>query len=237
MTVVNPASNTQVAEIAPNIFRISTPVPPSAIPGGFSFNQILVVDERPLLFHTGPRKMFALVHQAVAHVLGDAKKLRYMSFSHTEADECGSMNEWLAAAPDLEVVCGSVAAMVSANDLADRPPRALADGEELSLGSKKVRWLDAPHVPHRDAHDAVRRSLHPRRPRHRRAHRVGNPRSIGGLPQNDGLRVPRQKHASHPREARAPRADHAGMHARKLVSRRRRQAAARARRCHGSVTW
>lgn len=148
MTVTNPQSGTNVHEIARGIYRISTPVPPSAIPGGFTFNQFLVVDDEPLLFHTGPRRMFPLVHQAVAHVLGDAAKLKYVGFSHVEADECGSLNEWLAAAPNAQPVCGTIAAMVSVTDLADRPPVALADGGELTLGSRKVRWLDAPHVPH-----------------------------------------------------------------------------------------
>jgi flavorubredoxin len=148
MTVTNPASGTRVDEIAPGIFRISTPVPPTAIPGGFTFNQILVRDEAALLFHTGPRRMFPLVREAVAHVLGDAARLRYVSFSHVEADESGSLDLWLDGAPGSVPVCGKVAAMVSISDLVDTPPRALADGEELALGSKKVRWLDAPHVPH-----------------------------------------------------------------------------------------
>ncbi len=148
MTVTNPESGTNVHEIANGIYRISTPVPPSAIPGGFTFNQILIVDEQPLLFHTGPRGMFPLVQGAVAHVLGNVAKLRYVGFSHVESDECGSLNQWLAAAPQAEAVCSTVAAMVSVADLADRPPRALADGEELSLGTKTVRWLDAPHLPH-----------------------------------------------------------------------------------------
>ena len=148
MTVTNATSGTNVHEIAAGIFRISTPVPPTQMPGGFTFNQILVVDEDPLLFHTGPRRMFPLVREAVAHVLGDVKKLRYVGFSHVEADECGSINEWLAVAPRAEAVCSTIAAMVSMNDLADRPPRPLADGEELSLGQKRMRWLDAPHLPH-----------------------------------------------------------------------------------------
>lgn len=148
MTITNASSGTNVHEIAPGVFRISTPVSPTLIPGGFTFNQILVVDDDPLLFHTGLRRMFPLVREAVAHVLGDVEKLRYVSFSHVEADECGSLNDWLAAAPRAEPVCGKVAAMVSVMDLADRPPRALADGEELSLGQKRVRWLDAPHLPH-----------------------------------------------------------------------------------------
>ncbi len=148
MTVTNSTSGTNVHEIAPGIFRISTPVPPSAMPGGFTFNQFLVVDDEPLLFHTGLRKMFPLVSEAVAHVLGDVKKLRYVSFSHVEADESGSLNDWLAVAPRAEPVCGTIGAMVSVNDLADRPPRPLADGQELALGQKRVRWLDAPHLPH-----------------------------------------------------------------------------------------
>jgi flavorubredoxin len=148
MTVTNSTSGTNVHEIAAGIFRISTPIPPSVMPGGFTFNQILVVDQDPLLFHTGPRRMFPLVREAVAHVLGDVAKLRYVGFSHVEADECGSLNEWLAAAPRAETVCSQVAVMVQMNDLADRPPRALADGEELSLGEKQLRWLDAPHLPH-----------------------------------------------------------------------------------------
>lgn len=146
--VVNSESGTNVHEIALGIFRISTPIPPSVMPGGFTFNQFLVVDDEPLLFHTGPRRMFPLVHQAVEHVLGDVAKLRYVSFSHVESDECGSLNDWLAAAPRAEPLCGSVAAMVSVADLADRPPRALADGQEVSLGKRTIRWLDAPHLPH-----------------------------------------------------------------------------------------
>lgn len=148
MSVTNSTTGTNVHEISSGIFRISTPVPPSQMPGGFTFNQFLVVAESPLLFHTGPRKMFPLVREAVAHVLGDVTKLAYVGFSHFEADECGSLNDWLAVAPKAVPVCSMVAAMVSVNDIADRAPRALADGEELSLGDKSVRWLDTPHLPH-----------------------------------------------------------------------------------------
>jgi flavorubredoxin len=145
MAITNKQSGTTVHEIAEGIYRISTPV---TIPGGgFSFNQYLVVDDEALLFHTGPRKMFPLVHEAVASVL-PPERLRYIAFSHVEADECGSLNEWLAAAPQSAPLCGMVAAMVSIDDLADRPPRALADGELLSLGRYSVRWLDTPHLPH-----------------------------------------------------------------------------------------
>jgi flavorubredoxin len=148
MTITNAQSGTNVHEIAPAIYRISTPIPPSEMPGGFTFNQFLVVDEEPLLFHTGPRRMFPLVHEAVAHVLGDVAKLRWVGFSHYEADECGSLNEWLAVAPRSTPVCSTVAAMVSVSDMADRPPQALADGAKLSLGTRTVVWMDTPHLPH-----------------------------------------------------------------------------------------
>lgn len=145
MTITNPQSGTNVHEIADGIYRINTPV---ALPGGgFSFNQYLIVGDEPLIFHTGPRKMFPLVHEAVASVLPPAR-LRHIAFSHVEADECGSLNEWLAVAPHSTPLCGTIAALVSVDDLAERPPRALADGERLSLGKHTVRWLDAPHLPH-----------------------------------------------------------------------------------------
>jgi flavorubredoxin len=148
MTITNPQSGTNVHEIAAGIFRISTPVPPSAMPGGFTFNQFLIVDEQPLLFHTGLRRMFPLVREAVQHVLGDVARLGYVGFSHFESDECGSLNDWLAVAPKAQAVCSVVGANVSVNDFADRPPRALADGETLSLGRHQLRWLDAPNLPH-----------------------------------------------------------------------------------------
>src|SRR5215470_19393612 len=114
MGIVNTESNTRVDEIADRIYRISTPV--SVIPGGFTFNQFLVVDEAPLLFHTGLRKLFPLVREAVTHVLGDVARLRYLSFSHFEADECGSLNDWLAVAPRAQAVCSTTAVMVSVDD-------------------------------------------------------------------------------------------------------------------------
>jgi flavorubredoxin len=138
-------SDTNVHEIADGIYRISTPV--DVVPGGFTFNQYLVVDDEPLLFHTGPRRLFPRVREAVARVL-PPERLRWIGFSHVEADECGSLNEWLAAAPHAAPLCGRIAAMVSIADLADRAPRALADGEVLPLGRHRVTWLDTPHVPH-----------------------------------------------------------------------------------------
>jgi len=146
MIVTNSQSGTNAEEVTEGIYRINTPV---VIPGGggFSFNQYLIVDADPLLFHTGPRKMFPLVREAVASVL-PVERLRYIALSHVEADECGSLNEWLAVAPHSQPLCGTVAAMVSIEDLADRPPRALADGEALSLGTHHVRWFETPHLPH-----------------------------------------------------------------------------------------
>jgi flavorubredoxin len=143
--ITNAQSGTRVDEVAPSIYRISTPV--SVVPGGFSFNQYLIVDEDPLLFHTGPRRMFPLVREAIAAVM-PVEKLRWVGFSHVEADECGALNDLLAAAPTAQALCSQVAAMVSVEDLADRPPRALADGETVGLGRARVRWLDAPHLPH-----------------------------------------------------------------------------------------
>ena len=147
MPVTNKQAGTNVHEIAAGIYRINTPVVIENGPGGFSFNQYLLVDDEPLLFHTGPRKMFPLVHEAVASVV-PVEKLRYIGFSHVEADECGSLNEWLGVAPKAVPLCGSIAALVSVNDLADRPARAMADGSTLRLGERTVRWFDAPHVPH-----------------------------------------------------------------------------------------
>lgn len=144
MPVTNIQSGTNVHEVTDNIFRINTPVD---IAGGFSFNQYLIVDDAPLLFHTGPRKLFPLVREAVESVI-PVNKLRYIGFSHYEADECGSLNEWLAEAPHAVPVCSQVAAMVSVNDVAVREAHALADGELLELGSHRVKWLDAPHLPH-----------------------------------------------------------------------------------------
>lgn len=147
MAVTNKDSGTNVNEIADGIYRISTPVSPDVIPGGFTFNQYLIVDDAPLLFHTGLRKMFPLVREAVASVM-PVERLTYLAFSHVEADECGALNQWLAAAPAAVPLCGRVAASVSIEDLADRMPREIADGEALTLGRHSVRWFDTPHLPH-----------------------------------------------------------------------------------------
>jgi len=144
-TTTSTLSGTRVDEIADGIYRISTPS--TVIPGGFTFNQFLIRDDEPLLFHTGLRAMFPAVKEAIGRVM-PLSKLRYVSFSHVEADEMGSLNQFLAVAPQAVPVCSRTAALVSINDLADRPPRALADGELLRLGSHVVQWHDTPHLPH-----------------------------------------------------------------------------------------
>ncbi len=145
--ITNPQSGTNIVEIAPDIYRINTPVTLPGGPGQFNFNQYLVKDDEPLLFHTGPRRMFPLVREAIARVM-PVERLRFVGLSHFEADECGSMNEFLAVAPQAVPLCGQIAAMVSVNDVADRPARALADGEMLVLGKHTMRWFDTPHMPH-----------------------------------------------------------------------------------------
>ena len=138
---------TRVDEIAEDIYRFSTWVPDVGSPDGFTFNQFLIDAEQPLLFHTGLRAMFPLVSEAVARVT-PIDRVRWITFGHVEGDECGSMNEWLAAAPSAEVAHGALGVAVQLEDLADRPPRALADGEVLDLGGRRVRHIDTPHVPH-----------------------------------------------------------------------------------------
>jgi flavorubredoxin len=138
--------DTSTHEIASDIFRISSFVPDIG-PSGFTFNQFLIRADEPLLFHTGPRAMFPAVREAVAKLI-PVDSLQWIAFGHVESDECGSMNQWLEAAPRATVAHGEVGCMVSLNDLADRPPRALQHGEVLNLGGKRVRHLDTPHVPH-----------------------------------------------------------------------------------------
>ena len=120
-----------ITEIAPRLHRISVAMPPEFIPGGFSFNQYLLMDEKPLLFHTGPRE-----------------QLRYIAFSHVEADECGALPAFLAAAPEARPVCSAVAAMVSMNDLSDVEPIGMADGQVLETGRHRLTWQTTPHLPH-----------------------------------------------------------------------------------------
>lgn len=148
MKITNAQSNTSIAEVGDGIYRISTPIPPNpGLPGGFTFNQFLIDDDQPLLFHAGPRKMFGLVREAIESVVL-VSKLRYVGFSHVEADECGGLNDFLAVAPEASPLCGMIGKMVSVDDLADREARGMVDGETLSLGKHTLRWLDAPHLPH-----------------------------------------------------------------------------------------
>ncbi len=137
---------TKIDEIAPRIYRLSTLVPEIG-PTGFTFNQFLLDDEEPLLFHTGHRSMFPSVRDAISQVM-PVERLRWIAFGHVESDECGAMNELLAVAPHAQVAHGQLGCMVSLDEMADRPPRPLANGETIELGAMRVRHIDTPHVPH-----------------------------------------------------------------------------------------
>ncbi len=136
-------SGTTIHEIEDGIYRISVPVPEA----DFSYNQFLIVDDEPLLFHTGLRAQFPLVSDAIRKVM-PLERLRYVAFSHFESDECGALNLFLAAAPEAVPVASRVAVLTSLTDFAERAPRALADHERLTLGRRTVEWLDTPHLPH-----------------------------------------------------------------------------------------
>ncbi|MPY93324.1 MAG: MBL fold metallo-hydrolase [Acidimicrobiia bacterium] len=135
-----------VTEIADGIYRISTWIP-EVSPEGFTFNQFLVTGEEPLLFYTGPRAMFPLVAEAMSSV-APVESLRWVTFGHVESDECGSMNMWLTAAPQSQVAHGTLGCDISLNDLCDRPPRALEEGEVIDIGGRRLRQISTPHVPH-----------------------------------------------------------------------------------------
>ncbi|MBF6347664.1 MBL fold metallo-hydrolase [Nocardia flavorosea] len=137
---------TRTDEIAGGIYRFSTYVPDVG-PTGFTFNQFFVDADEPLLFHTGMRALFPAVSAAVARIR-PVEQLRWITFGHVEADECGAMNLFLEAAPGAEVAHGEVGCLVSIDDLADRQPRRLADGEVIDLGGRRIRHLDTPHAPH-----------------------------------------------------------------------------------------
>jgi flavorubredoxin len=134
-------------EIADRIYRVSVFVPQGAAGRGFSFNHFLIDGDEPMLFHCGLRKMFPQVSAAIGKLV-PLDRLRWLGFGHFEADECGSMNEWLAAAPRAELMHGMVGCRVSVTDMADRAPRVLADQEVVDIGGKRVRYIDTPHVPH-----------------------------------------------------------------------------------------
>ena len=133
----------KVTEVAPDVYRISTFHPDF----GIQFNQFLIKDDEPFIMHTGMKKMFTITRDAVKTII-DPASLRWIGFSHFEQDECGALNEWLTVAPNAQAVCSVVGAMVSVNDFADRPARALADNEVFSLGSHRLRFLATPHFPH-----------------------------------------------------------------------------------------
>jgi len=137
----------RIDEIHDGIYRLSIHVAEIGPPEGFTFNSFLIVDEEPLLFHAGQRSMFPRFRDAVASIM-PVERLRWISFGHVEADECGAMNLWLAAAPGSQIVHGETACDISLNDLADRPPRAVADGELITSGRRRIRFIATPHVPH-----------------------------------------------------------------------------------------
>ena len=132
-----------VTEIAPDVYRISTFIPEADL----QFNQFLIADAESVLFHTGMRALFPVVRESVARVI-DPSRIRWIGFSHFEADECGSLNEWLQIAPDAQPVCSTVGALVSVNDFSLRPARGMEDDEILKTGKYRFRFLQTPHVPH-----------------------------------------------------------------------------------------
>ena len=137
---------TTVHEIADGVYRLSTYLPDIS-PAGFTMNQFLIDADEPLLFHCGLRRLFPLVSEAVSRVL-PVERLRWITFGHVEADECGAMNQWLAAAPSAQVAHGELGCAVSIADMADRRPRPLAEGEVLDIGGHRLRQISTPHVPH-----------------------------------------------------------------------------------------
>lgn len=138
---------TRIDAIGDGIYRLSSFIPEIAAPAGFTFNQFLIAADQPLLYHCGPRGLFPSVSAAIARVM-PVESLRWISFGHVEADECGAMNLWLEAAPEAQVVYSKLGAEISVNDMADRPPRILEEGETLDLGGKRIRLIPTPHVPH-----------------------------------------------------------------------------------------
>jgi flavorubredoxin len=147
MPVTNAQAGTRIDEIEHGLYRISTPIQAPDVPGGFSFNQFLLVDDEPLLFHCGLRRMFPLLREAIETVM-PLERLRWIAFGHVEADECGAFADLLAAAPAARPLCGAIQAMLSVADMTDRPPQVLADGQSHAIGSRSLTWIDAPQVPH-----------------------------------------------------------------------------------------
>jgi len=132
-----------VSEIGPDIYRISEFVPEFQL----QFNHFLIKDDEPLLFHTGLKQMFPVIREAVASVI-DPAKLRWISFSHFESDECGALNHWLEIAPHAEPVCSFQGALVTVNDFSSRPAKGMNDGEVLQTGQRRFQLCRTPHLPH-----------------------------------------------------------------------------------------
>jgi len=143
--VVDQETGTRVDEVAAGIYRVSTQL--DVIPGGFTFNSYLVVDDEPLLFHTGYRKLFPVIAEAIGKVM-PVEKLRWIGGSHFEGDEFGALNEFLAAAPEATAFGSSLGVLTSLNDFAARPARGFGDGEEFAIGDRQLKWIYTPHVPH-----------------------------------------------------------------------------------------
>jgi flavorubredoxin len=154
------AMEAKIDEIGERIFRISVFVPEIAPPAGFTFNHFLVLADEPLLFHCGLRKMFPLISSAVARIM-PVEQLRWLTFGHFEADECGSMNQWLAASPRAQLAHGMTGCMVSVNDMADRPPRVLSDGEVVDLGGRRILFRLIQAAPHRSGKWRIPRDSKP----------------------------------------------------------------------------
>jgi len=145
--LTNPHTGTRIDEVAAGIYRINTPLRIDAIPGGFNISQYLIVDDEPVVFHTGYRNWFPFVSEAISKVI-PLDRIRHAGYSHFEGDESGAMNDFLAVAPQAVPFASNLSTLISLNDHADRPARGLADGEEFSIGHKTLRWIDTPHVPH-----------------------------------------------------------------------------------------
>lgn len=143
----NAHTGTTIDEVADGIYRINTPLRTDAIPGGFNLSQYLIDDDEPMIFHTGWRRWFPFVSEAVAKVI-PLDRIRHVGYSHFEGDESGAMNEFLAAAPNATPFASNVSVMTSLNDFADREGRGMADGQTFSTGRKQWQWIDTPHVPH-----------------------------------------------------------------------------------------
>lgn len=143
--ITNPESGTRVDEVAAGVYRISTPT--DVLPGGFTFNSYLIADSEPLLFHAGFRKLFPLTLEAVQKVI-PVENLRWIGGSHFEADEYGALNNFLEAAPQATPFGSEIGVLTSINDYASRPARGFTDGEEFSIGSRKMKYLYTPHIPH-----------------------------------------------------------------------------------------